>query len=92
MYSEKQKTRWFSAPDLPSLPGKYELREKGSDVIFHGLYADGQWSVAFGEPTYKKLNVAHSRLQWRGLNADPRTLPNHFSVEGPVKYFGFRRP
>jgi len=69
MHGGEQKTPWHSVSEPPSCPGFYELREKGSDVIFDGRYEDGRWFVAYGDPTfrpkYEPLKVAKSQLEWR---------------------------
>ena len=86
-FPEELKTPWFSFGQSPSRAGCYELREVGTNKALDGRFAAGKWYISFGGTEYAPLVVAHSRLEWRGLIADPRTLK---SEDLTPTYFGYQ--
>jgi len=79
-FAEELKTPWYRVSEPPSRPGLYELRKKGSHDISTVQYADGKWDMSFDGPA-----------EWRGLIANPQTLPkDYMSSDGSLSFRGLR--
>ena len=75
-YTENQKTPWFSGAELPTRPGRYEVRMRNSQDIIDGTFEGGRWRLMFDG--YAHISPTSLRtFEWRGLNAEPKNEPRN---------------